>query len=928
MNTTIDSIDPYRSYLHYLLISSELDQPHLSGLRWSTDGEALESTDGKVITFRTQIAHFIDGFASVDRLLPFEQILTLLLVFIGTESSSPGVIHLRKLFRDLGRPLFNAGVLAATLTKNLPRSSINLDGRMLARWLTEDSSRTILSLHQSNQGIQPEVSVLRLHEFEGQFYTALAKRTATELRFYLRNGTEPLTSTAINTTAERLQNRPHSLIERLKLAFHQSHRMSHSLGLIPVLESALHLPSRRLKSESLPLGGYTDVSNRGAPDRLLLSQFALDDDEFIRRFAERELLYFQREESYQTQALRLIILIDQGVRTWGSVRLALTAAVHVFAKWSQHRKLTFLMGTTGRPDRLVNPLEMTDAELIQLLESSDFNTSSDDLIRSTLSSDNAHDAELILLTHRKTIDDLDRSSTTLATLPESSRLFAVTADESGLIEFKRWSGSGWEQVNRCRVDYHTSETSSVVKTNLQASSHLWTGHVSPFPMPFVFGPVSRVRRFIFNLTEESVLCLTLTGQALLLHLDERQNEVLPDPNFRLIEQDPFVDAVATECGFATLVRAVDNCTHLVVYDLAHRHIHVVREFRANSICYLQHLNTIVSRSTPSQAIDLTTLGRWPCLDNNDSALISRARTACAEPKNRLPPAQSVRVLSAPGSFADYSDEPAIVIDRNTSTMRILNETLKWSTLDVPAYEASLFRKTTIESGELTRSVTAVGFVGVNGSYVAVFERECQRKPTVLSRAADSGWTLAPSGRLIAYVKRSGDVTIRNRQTAEELHVQPPRLLKHQLRLRGNEFGIELVHGRYQHLLDWSSGVLRLSVRVGISTFISVIGFKDAVDVTQNSNFNPLQSNTWNRVVSVLNCGRIIVIADNYNQVYVYRVVPVQSLVAVFLVKREYLCGWLPDGTRFGDSIVSGYPASSQSMKRFGDALSNASLNDE
>src|SRR5439155_247562 len=75
------------------------------------------------------------------------------------------------------------------------------------------------------------------------------------------------------------------------------------------LVSALALPPRRLVRPELPLGGYADVATRGQPEHLLPSQFALDDLEFIRRYAENELLYFRREEPHARTQEELIVLL-------------------------------------------------------------------------------------------------------------------------------------------------------------------------------------------------------------------------------------------------------------------------------------------------------------------------------------------------------------------------------------------------------------------------------------------------------------------------------------------------------------------------------------------------------------------------------------------------------------------------------------------
>ena len=74
------------------------------------------------------------------------------------------------------------------------------------------------------------------------------------------------------------------------------------------------------------------MATRGRPEQILPSQFAIDDIEFLRRFAENELLYFHREEPHAPVTEELVLLIDQGVRTWGRVRHALVASALAFGK--------------------------------------------------------------------------------------------------------------------------------------------------------------------------------------------------------------------------------------------------------------------------------------------------------------------------------------------------------------------------------------------------------------------------------------------------------------------------------------------------------------------------------------------------------------------------------------------------------------------
>ncbi len=113
--------------------------------------------------------------------------------------------------------------------------------------------------------------------------------------------------------------------------------------------------------------GYWDLTTRGAPEQILPIQFALEDEEFLRRFAERELLYFHRESPRRPEAHELVLLLDQGVRTWGDIRLVLAGAAMALARQAARRKLDVKLITTGDAGPAA-----PDAEAIgDLLESSD-----------------------------------------------------------------------------------------------------------------------------------------------------------------------------------------------------------------------------------------------------------------------------------------------------------------------------------------------------------------------------------------------------------------------------------------------------------------------------------------------------------------------------------------------------------------------------
>src|SRR5262249_55810374 len=161
-------------------------------------------------------------------------------------------------------------------------------------------------------------------------------------------------------------------------------------------------PPRRLAQRELPMGGYADVTTRGHPEQLLPSQFAVDTLEFIRRYAENELLYFRREEPPTRIQEELIVLIDQGVRTWGEVRLILNAAVLALGKLAARKGIGFRVAATSSADTL-EALKVEEQKLGELLEASDLSPHPGLALERVLEEKTTVARDVVLLTHPRNL---------------------------------------------------------------------------------------------------------------------------------------------------------------------------------------------------------------------------------------------------------------------------------------------------------------------------------------------------------------------------------------------------------------------------------------------------------------------------------------------------------------------------------------------
>ncbi len=324
-------------------------------LRWSADGEAVEFADGRTFAFSKEAAAFLEGFASQRPLIHFGYILQLLWLLRrhGLTPGDPQEVHrLYSAFCAAAKPYRNAGVFFAVCI-DVPAVADPPSGKEVEQRIVLGLLGALLGSYGSNAD-DDEKLPLDAAAFEAKVLGTTAAFDNESLWHWFRHGRGPLTDEAA-TVADAVRRRPRMLTDALdETARHR--RLSGSAPFVEQLTGALALPPRRLARPELPLGGYADVTTRGGPEQILPSQFALDELEFIRRCAEQELLYYRREEPHDRTRENLVVLLDQGVRTWGDVRLVLAAAVFALGRLAGARRLPFLVAATQLARRRSRPV--------------------------------------------------------------------------------------------------------------------------------------------------------------------------------------------------------------------------------------------------------------------------------------------------------------------------------------------------------------------------------------------------------------------------------------------------------------------------------------------------------------------------------------------------------------------------------------------
>jgi hypothetical protein len=101
-------------------------------------------------------------------------------------------------------------------------------------------------------------------------------------------------------------------------------------SLIKRIWSGINLPMHYVHPGEMPLGGISDITNKGKFDNLLMSEFANDDLIFLHRIANKEALFIRRETTPEEDLRTRIFLIDATIKSWGTPKILSYATAFSF----------------------------------------------------------------------------------------------------------------------------------------------------------------------------------------------------------------------------------------------------------------------------------------------------------------------------------------------------------------------------------------------------------------------------------------------------------------------------------------------------------------------------------------------------------------------------------------------------------------------
>jgi hypothetical protein len=903
------------------------------GLRWAQYGEAVEFLEGPAgghtFAFAAEISLFLEGFQAADGPSPgFGFVLHLLyLIGLGDRANGPSpgrcLDRIAVAFRALGCPLRNAGAMGAWLCRDAPLPADPPELGEVQELLAGGSWVPQMVLSHPMLGVmdQAERPGLEPEEFESLVRDAVAELSDEAIGHWLRYGREP-----VGDAGERLTRfRPRSLSAALA-DLERRPRLAGVGRLVSRLESALSLPPRRLAWSELQNGGYADVTTRGTPEQILPIQFALDSEEFLRRFAERELLYYQREEPHQPTTEELVLLLDQGVRTWGDIRLVLAGAALALARQAERKRIAIKIATTGNRGEPVDPTEIDSQALIALLESSDLSLNPGRALATLLQSPAATRRDVVLLTHPRCLaePDVAVAAGSLAS-NKSARLFAVSVDSAGQVGLAELRSGLPVVLGRGRINLAADppRADSPASQPHVSGRMLWKGDVEAIPFPFHCGALDRIdspqndgrRHFDFDEAGERILVVGRYGLIFTWRLDGTEFEILPRP---LVDDDVMrpVKTVHGVAGGFVLVAYRQGCPILAHYDWTTRTctIHPINQIGSKvSWVYYADLHAIAGRPAkgrPSVGIDLGMPGPKAM---SSSRAVRAAKRSDAALLSQNAPVFPMETLASDNWFDSRVHEASL--DAHAGRLRYRQGTGEVKSL-IPLADGRPALKgrhlvQTREGGDVL-AVLAEGMSGAALYFISI-SRDMLLGTYSLGEKNGTG-TFALSRQGTRFALLHGD---RQLEVNDVPGNQPPVFvtLKEDARIHFATLGRscllvrEFDTGetrclRAQCLIRWDQGRLEV-VHREVYAILSKLGGVVAQSQSLPSGRAGPRHDPM-RFVQHVEHESLCFLIDRYNHIAMLS--RSGELLVLFYVTREEVAAWLPDGTCLGPRrLIGGEP---------------------
>ncbi len=337
--------------------------------RWQDEGSVITWNSGTTIAFMPEVREVVERLAA--RGLPPFGAVVLALALCRDPAGATQWLNFRRKSSDEAKiaerlqawrrvpdaqrlPLAAKLELIEALFESARTRLLFADSELIAKGLKLLPPQELVPLRTPSRGSR--VSAQAFHAFD----EVLLDFDPSTWEPRRRTGLEEVPAEAEVETPTSLR------VQELLQELLQDQELSGLARLARNLLAAVYVPRPISSRDDVPVGGVSDLSNRGSLDRLLLSELAHDDLTLAVRVALNEALYLRRETPPINPPGRRFLLMDNGLRLWGVPRVFAMAVTLALA--ANTDKASAIRAFLPADDELL-PFDLTTREgLLKALE--------------------------------------------------------------------------------------------------------------------------------------------------------------------------------------------------------------------------------------------------------------------------------------------------------------------------------------------------------------------------------------------------------------------------------------------------------------------------------------------------------------------------------------------------------------------------------